>query len=249
MRSAGLVHPKAARGAGACRNRGASEQDQCRAIRTDALPCYACRMSFPSTIFLADDAELDVIFPRWARPLEQPESRRRKNPFTGEDTTFLSWVPEALELSEAPPEPPIASPGSTPIPPVIEPEGGFAGYQQELEERAPLALRALAHAAMKNVFGPHFEELSRILGVEHFGRPARVGPGGLPIDCLPRATSEELCDKGPAELVMIAEQWAARDEFAAFGDGDDALWVLERVQALARLARGTQRHVCVFIEP
>jgi hypothetical protein len=189
------------------------------------------------------------MFPGWLLPAAKPSKRKGVNPFTGKPATFVSWLPASAEGLEGVADPmPRAKKRSRPIAPVLPADGEFADYQRAMEKGAPAALRAVPHAVMKGIFGIHLDALASSPGVKPSGRPARIAPDGVQIDCLPDAAVAKLAALDERKLAKVAKDWS-RDKGIAADLGDDPTWVLRRVHALARLSAGHERKVCVFVEP
>jgi hypothetical protein len=205
-------------------------------------------MAIYTTIFAATEADLRELFPGWSSPLAEPLLEQQINPFTKQPMMVKSWVPRAstdpgraVDLSQ------LYESAAPILAPVVPPEGEFSGYAITLEERAPRALRALPHASFKNVLGTHLLAIACAVGVESDGQPARVGPDGTQLDCLPRAAVSALAGLAEGELPNLAER-LVDEGFDDVGGADDVLRILRAVHALAIIALSTDRVVCVFVD-
>jgi hypothetical protein len=207
-------------------------------------------MALYTTLFAATEAELSAMFPGWLVPRATPLERESTNPFSGETMSFLSWLPDsAAGLEGLEDMTPQAIAGARAISPVLEPAGARAAEHRQLEVRAPPALRALPHASLVDVYGPHLDALAAALEVPATGRPARVAPDATQLDSLPDEAVTRLAACDEQRLPGLVKAWAFTEGlFEGADPTGDALWALRAVHALARLSAGHGRRVCVFVE-
>ena len=204
-------------------------------------------MGSNSTLFAATEEELFVLLPDWLVPRDKPIEKKRLNRFTPRAMLRPSWVPDEGTAATVPPAAAKKQLGPI-IPSVIPPEGEFADYEASLEERAPKRLRTVPHACLRNVSGDHLASLATLLRIPPDPRPVRVLPSGEVVDRLADGATRQIATLSDGALSRLAGKWA-QDSKVAFPSADEALWVLRRVQALARLSAGTERRICVFVEP
>jgi hypothetical protein len=196
------------------------------------------------TLFAATDADLDRLLPGWPMASEEPLLVPGEDLFTGIKKVFKRWTAPAGALYG------VAVPGfatpQSPIAPVLAPE---SDYELNVEQGAPRALRACPHACVVNFFGDHLLSLGALLlGREVEGRPLRVGPDGLQLDGLAQEAVAELSAVRPEELPTLAARWC-QDIAAGFDDASEALWVLRRLHALARVCtESPARHLCLWVQ-
>ncbi len=100
-----------------------------------------------TTLFVASDATLTVLFPGWRAARAAPAKVARKNPFTGDVTKVDDWDPGP------PAELPLGftlfdSRRREVIAPVLPPDDE---YQSLLEDGSPILLRTVPHSAMKGI--------------------------------------------------------------------------------------------------
>jgi hypothetical protein len=193
------------------------------------------------TLFAASEAELDGIFPGWPRAPAQAQGVTVQDAESGQERVVKRWVPEAGFEEFEPPRLEAREPERAPI---LAPE---SEYEQHMEARAPVVLRALEHACLKNLFGEHLDALAAVvLGRQAEGRPVRVTPDGFPIDSMDVDAVAAIARLQASELAACAEQWAAAAQ--GFEGAADALWALRRVHALAQACTSSGRVLCLWAE-
>jgi hypothetical protein len=187
-------------------------------------------MAIYTTLFVATDAELTVLFPGWRAPRKKPVVAERTNPFTGEPVRCLTWDPGRKPESGSGPSLFVRHRQKA-VPPVLAPEDD---YQSWLEASAPALLRTLPHSAMKGVTGFDLLMLAQSLLNQELP-PARF------VDCrqdegmvetLPAAAVQPLANLAEDRLAEVAAGWGAKLDVGA-GAGE-LLWALLRIRALAK---------------
>ena len=196
-------------------------------------------MASYATFFLCEPARLEGGFPGWKPPLPVPATRTSINPFTGEEMTVTSRVPEWSDADV-----------------VAVPEYGVVNiqgdYQTYLEQRIPPFVASLPHWCAKNITSVELAPLVTAVcqrNVEELEIPLYAHPSiAAGIERFPEDFASKLASAGQSGLEGLAKQWAAamstpelthsvsgvrlQDDWSI----DDAFELLQPIQQLATRA-------------
>lgn len=202
-------------------------------------------MAIYSTFFLSEPAQLPEGFPGWKLPLETPVTQKTTNPFSGEEITVTTRVPEWVDFEPDNIEMPEVQ--------VVAIEGDYQAY---LEGRIPPFIRSQPHWCGKNLTSVELEPLAEtVIGREdvEFDSPLYAHPSlGCGLEQLPEEFVMILQTADDSTLHSIAEQWAefmSTPDFTHSVSGeriqdnwsvDDALSLLEPIAELVRQAKQDQ---------
>lgn len=157
-------------------------------------------MAIYSTFFLSTSEQLAAAFRDWKPPLPEPITRQIRNPFTGEEETVTTCVPDWDDEADAEFDLPEYR--------VVQIEGRYEDY---LESRLHPHVAQQPHWCSKGIMGLELEELFTLMAGHktHLETPL-YGPPTVSssLQELPDGQIRTLVDADEAEVERLADGWA-----------------------------------------